>query len=27
VDVYAYFKHEDAGKAPAYARQLVGKTN
>jgi len=27
VDVYVYFKHEDAGKAPAYARQLVGKTN
>jgi uncharacterized protein YecE (DUF72 family) len=27
VDVYAYFKHEDAGKAPAYARQLVGKTD
>jgi hypothetical protein len=23
--VYAYFKHEDAGKAPAYARQLIGK--
>lgn len=27
VDVYAYFKHEDAGKAPAYARKLLGKTN
>jgi uncharacterized protein YecE (DUF72 family) len=27
VDVYAYFKHEDAGKAPAYAHQLVGKTD
>jgi uncharacterized protein YecE (DUF72 family) len=27
VDVYAYFKHEDAGKAPAYARQLLGKTS
>jgi len=26
-DVYAYFKHEDAGKAPAYARQLAGKAN
>ena len=25
VDVYVYFKHEDAGKAPAYARQLLGK--
>ncbi len=25
VGVYAYFKHEDAGKAPAYARQLLGK--
>jgi uncharacterized protein YecE (DUF72 family) len=25
VDVYTYFKHEDAGKAPAYARQLIGK--
>jgi len=25
VDVYVYFKHEDAGKAPAYARQLIGK--
>jgi uncharacterized protein YecE (DUF72 family) len=24
-DVYAYCKHEDAGKAPAYARQLLGK--
>jgi uncharacterized protein YecE (DUF72 family) len=24
VDVYAYFKHEDAGKAPAYARKLLG---
>jgi len=27
VDVYAYFKHEDAGKAPAYARQLLEKAN
>jgi uncharacterized protein YecE (DUF72 family) len=27
VDVYCYFKHEDAGKAPAYARQLIGKAN
>lgn len=26
VDIYAYAKHEDAGKAPAYARQLLGKT-
>ena len=25
VDVYAYCKHEDSGKAPAYARQLLGK--
>jgi uncharacterized protein YecE (DUF72 family) len=25
VDVYAYCKHEDEAKAPAYARQLVGK--
>ena len=25
IDVYVYFKHEDAGKAPAYARQLLGK--
>jgi uncharacterized protein YecE (DUF72 family) len=25
IDVYIYFKHEDAGKAPAYARQLLGK--
>ncbi len=24
VDVYAYCKHEDAGKAPAYARKLLG---
>ena len=27
VDVYAYFKHEDAGKAPAYARSLLRMTN
>ena len=27
VDVYAYCKHEDAGKAPAYARRLLGKAN
>jgi uncharacterized protein YecE (DUF72 family) len=27
VDVYTYFKHEDAGKAPAYARQLLAKAN
>ena len=26
VDVYVYFKHEDAGKAPAYAHQLLGKS-
>lgn len=25
VDVYAYCKHEDAGKAPAYARSLLGR--
>ena len=25
VDVYAYFKHEDAGKAPAYARKLLAE--
>jgi len=25
--VYCYFKHEDAGKAPAYARQLIGKAD
>lgn len=25
VDVYVYCKHEDEGKAPAYARQLLGK--
>jgi uncharacterized protein YecE (DUF72 family) len=25
VDVYVYFKHEDAGKAPAYAGKLLGK--
>src|SRR6266566_3871356 len=24
VDVYAYCKHEDAGKGPGYARQLLG---
>ncbi len=27
VDVYVYFKHEDGGKAPAYARQLLGKAS
>jgi uncharacterized protein YecE (DUF72 family) len=27
VDVYAYCKHEDAGKGPAYARQLLGKAS
>jgi uncharacterized protein YecE (DUF72 family) len=27
VDVYTYFKHEDGGKAPAYARKLLGKAN
>ena len=26
-DVYVYLKHEDAGKAPAYARKLLGKTS
>jgi len=26
MDVYAYCKHEDAGKAPAYARRLLGQT-
>jgi uncharacterized protein YecE (DUF72 family) len=26
IDVYAFCKHEDAGKAPAYARQLLGST-
>ncbi len=26
IDVYVYLKHEDAGKAPAYARQLLGIT-
>ena len=25
VDVFAYAKHEDEGKAPAYARQILGK--
>jgi len=25
VDVYVYCKHEDEGKAPAYARQLLGQ--
>jgi uncharacterized protein YecE (DUF72 family) len=25
VDVYVYCKHEDSGKAPEYARQLLGK--
>jgi len=25
VDVYCYVKHEDAGKGPSYARQLLGK--
>src|SRR5689334_18252262 len=25
VDVYAYFKHEDAGKAPAYAHELLSE--
>jgi uncharacterized protein YecE (DUF72 family) len=24
VDVYAYCKHEDEGKAPAYARKILG---
>jgi uncharacterized protein YecE (DUF72 family) len=26
VDVYVYVKHEDAGKGPKYARELLGKT-
>ena len=26
VDVYAYVKHEEAGKGPKYVRQLTGKT-
>ena len=26
IDVYVYLKHEDAGKAPVYAHQLLGKT-
>ena len=26
IDVYAYCKHEDAGKGPAYAKRLLGKT-
>jgi len=26
-DVYVYFKHEDAGKAPAYAKQLLSGTD
>jgi uncharacterized protein YecE (DUF72 family) len=25
IEVYAYCKHEDAGKAPAYARRLLGQ--
>jgi uncharacterized protein YecE (DUF72 family) len=25
-DVYVYCKHEDEGKAPEYARQILGKT-
>ena len=25
IDVYVYCKHEDAGKAPAYARRLLGQ--
>ncbi len=24
LDVFAYFKHEDAGRGPAYARALLG---
>jgi uncharacterized protein YecE (DUF72 family) len=27
VDVYAYCKHEDAGKAPRFARQLLGNAD
>jgi uncharacterized protein YecE (DUF72 family) len=26
IDVYVYCKHEDSGKAPAYARRLLGKS-
>jgi uncharacterized protein YecE (DUF72 family) len=26
IDVYVYCKHEDAGKGPAYARQILGKS-
>jgi uncharacterized protein YecE (DUF72 family) len=25
IDIFAYCKHEDEGKAPAYARQILGK--
>jgi len=27
IDIYVYCKHEDSGKAPAYARQLLGKAD
>ena len=27
VDVYCYVKHEDAGKGPKYARELLGKSS
>src|SRR5713101_125469 len=27
IDIYAYCKHEDAGKAPDYARQLLAKAS
>jgi uncharacterized protein YecE (DUF72 family) len=27
IDVYVYCKHEDSGKAPAYARKLLGKAD
>jgi len=27
IDIYVYCKHEDSGKAPDYARQLLGKAD
>jgi len=27
IDIYVYCKHEDSGKAPAYARQLLGQAD
>ena len=27
IDVYVYLKHEEAGKAPAYARRLIASTS